>query len=230
VLLAAVAVTGLAGLVRGQVRGHWELVPLAAAYPVWRTTHALILVPLLLVAGLAPILTGLGRRALTSTREERTTVGSLLAWRRLSSQARVCAILAVAIALPTALVAYGDAVLPAEPVRYAFGYLAGLGLLTAVIVVVMLLWYVESRVTERRRVFVLLRRMGLRRRTHLRATGVELGVPLFAGLVGGLALAAALARLLAGVPLRLGTVAVVVGLVATIAVVVAGYAHHRVAR
>ncbi len=234
VLLAVVAVTGLAGLVTGPVRGRarwpWELVPLIAAYPVWRATHALMLVPLLLVAGLAPILTALARRALAGTREARNSAGSLLAWRRLSSQARAGAILAVAIALPTALVAYADAALATEPVRYAFGYLAGLGLLTAVIVVVMLLWYVESRVTERRRVFKLLRRMGLHRRTHLRATGVELGVPLFAGLVGGLALAAALARLLAGVPLRFGTVAIVAGLVTAIAVGVAGYAHQRAAR
>jgi hypothetical protein len=242
VLLAAVAVTGLAGLLAGPITGprtgplrgwagrHWELVPLIAAYPLWRATHALILVPLLLVTGLAPILTGLGRRALASTREANTTAGGLLGRRRLSSQARAWAMLAVAVALPTALVAYGDAVLPDEPVRYAFGYLAGLGLLTAVIVVVMLLWYVESRVTERRRAFTLLRRMGLRRRTHLRVTGVELGVPLFAGLLAGLALAAALARLLAGAPLRLGTVAVIAGLVAAIAAGAAGYAHQRVTR
>lgn len=230
VLLGAVAVTGLAGLVRGRAPRYWGVVPLIAAYPVWRATHALILVPLLLVAGLAPLLTGLARRALAGTREARNSVGSLLAWRRLSSQAGSWAILAVAIALPTALVAYADAALATEPFRYAFGYLAGLGLLTAVIVVVMLLWYVESRVTERRRVFRLLRRMGLHRRTHLRATGVELGVPLFAGLAGGLSLAAAFARLLAGVPLRLGTVAVVIALVTAIAVGVAGYAHQRVAR
>jgi hypothetical protein len=154
----------------------------------------------------------------------------LLARRRLAGQARPWAVLAVSVALPTALVAYGDAALAAGPVRYAFSYLAGLGLLTAVIVVVMLLWYVESRVTERRRTFTLLRRMGLRRRTHLRATGVELGVPLFAGLIGGLALAAGLARLLLDAPLRVGTVATLAGLVAAIAAGIAGYAHTRVAR
>jgi putative ABC transport system permease protein len=228
VLLAAVAVTGVARFFP-RLR-YWELLPLATAYPVWRATHALVLVPLLVAAGLAGILTGLGRRALAGTREGRNSAGSLLAWRRLSSQARPWAILAVAIALPTALVAYGDAALASGPVRYAFGYLAGLGLLTAVIVVVMLLWYVESRVTERRRAFTLLRRMGLRRRTHLRATAVELGVPLFAGLLGGLALAAALARLLAGVPLRPGPVAIIAALVTAIAAGAAGYAHCRAAR
>jgi hypothetical protein len=230
VLLTAAGVTGVAAVVRRPRFRRWNLVPLVAAYPVWLATHSRIVVPLLVAAGLAPILARLGRRALASTPERKGSAGNLLARRRLAGQARPWAVLAVSVALPTALVAYGDAALAAGPVRYAFSYLAGLGLLTAVIVVVMLLWYVESRVTERRRTFTLLRRMGLRRRTHLRATGVELGVPLFAGLIGGLSLAAGLARLLVDAPLRVGTVATLAGLVAAIAAGVAGYAHTRVAR
>jgi hypothetical protein len=230
VLLTAIGVTGVASAVRRPRFRRWNLVPLVAAYPVWLATHSRIVVPLLVAAGLAPILNRLGRLALAGTRGKMRTAGSLLGRRRMAGQARTGATLAVSVALPTALVAYGDTALAAEPVRYAFGYLAGLGLLTAVIVVVMLLWYVESRVTERRRAFTLLRRMGLRGRTHLRATGVELGVPLFAGLIGGLALAAGLARLLVDAPLRVGTVATVAGLVTAIVLGVAGYAHTRVAR
>jgi hypothetical protein len=71
--------------------------------------------------------------------------------------------------------------------------------------------------------------MGTRRRTHLPALGVEIGVPLAAGLITGLALAAGLARLLAETHPRLGTVAILAGTVATVVLGVAGYARHRVA-
>jgi putative ABC transport system permease protein len=84
-----------------------------------------------------------------------------------------------------------------EPLTYTFDYLTALSLLTGVVTVVGLLLYLESQLPSYRRAYVLLRRMGMSAGSHRRSLLVELAVPLAAGLVGGLAVAAGLTVVLA---------------------------------
>lgn len=79
-----------------------------------------------------------------------------------------------------------------EPVAFTFQYLVALSVFTALITVVGLLLYLESRLADRRRGYVLLRRLGLRGRAHRNALLLELGAPVIAGLAGGLGIAIAL--------------------------------------
>jgi putative ABC transport system permease protein len=65
--------------------------------------------------------------------------------------------------------------------------------LTGLIAVGGLLLYLESRTRARVASYVLSRRMGLRRRSHLASLGAELGVLLGAGLLVGAGLAVAAA-------------------------------------
>lgn len=130
-----------------------------------------------------------------------------------------------------------------EPLTYTFSYLSALSLMTGLVTTVGLLMYLEGRAPAHRRAYVMLRRMGLRRRTHLRVLLAELSLPLVAGLVGGLAVAGVIATQLASefeingdlppdtvlvLPIR--TVAVIAAAVAVIALVSAGYADQRVSR
>jgi putative ABC transport system permease protein len=130
-----------------------------------------------------------------------------------------------------------------EPVTYTFAYLSALALLTGLVTTVGLLLYLESRAPAHRRSYVLLRRMGLRRRSHLWSLAVELGLALFGGLVAGLAIAAGLAAALTGafdinpglVPetvlaIPVGTIVTIVATVALVAVASTLYAQLRVTR
>jgi putative ABC transport system permease protein len=130
-----------------------------------------------------------------------------------------------------------------EPVTYTFTYLSALSLLTGLITTVGLLMYLEGRAPAHRRSYVMLRRMGLRQRSHLRALVTELTVPLFAGLLAGLGIAALLVAQLAGqfelnptilpntvLAVPLPTVAGIAVAVAVIALCSSAYAHHRVSR
>jgi putative ABC transport system permease protein len=130
-----------------------------------------------------------------------------------------------------------------EPLTYTFDYLTALSLLTGVVTLVGLLLYLESQAPLHRRAYVLLRRMGLSARSHRRAILGELALPLLAGLVGGVAVAAGLTAVLGadfemnpGVPpdtviavpyLPLGLIAAAVALIAFGA---ARYAQARIGR
>jgi putative ABC transport system permease protein len=108
----------------------------------------------------------------------------------------------------TALAQVADAGLPAgrvstiddlragavyEPVTYTFQYLIALSIFTGLIGAVGLLLHLESRTAAHRRAYVMLRRLGLRPGTHRRALLLEVGTPVLAGLLAGLAGAAGLA-------------------------------------
>jgi putative ABC transport system permease protein len=86
--------------------------------------------------------------------------------------------------------AYADSFL--EPLTYTFDYLTALCLFIGLVTLVGVLLYLESRAPRHRRAYVLLRRMGLGVRGHGRALLVELSLPLLAGLLTGLLLAAGL--------------------------------------
>jgi ABC-type antimicrobial peptide transport system permease subunit len=74
-----------------------------------------------------------------------------------------------------------------QPITYTFEYFVAIALLTGVVVAVGLLLYLESRTIAHRRAYVILRRMGLKARTHRAALLWEL-----CGALGvGLAVAAA---------------------------------------
>jgi putative ABC transport system permease protein len=79
-----------------------------------------------------------------------------------------------------------------EALTYTFQYLVALSLLTGAVIVVGLLLYLEAQIPQRRRAYVLLRRMGLSATGHRRALLRELTLPLLWGLVGGMAVAAGL--------------------------------------
>ena len=79
-----------------------------------------------------------------------------------------------------------------EPLIFTFDYLTALSLLTGVVTLVGLLLYLESQAPQWRRSYVLLRRMGITRRSHRRALTGELAMPLLAGLLGGLGITAGL--------------------------------------
>jgi putative ABC transport system permease protein len=130
-----------------------------------------------------------------------------------------------------------------DPLTFTFEYLTALSLLGGLVTMVGLLLYLEARTPRHRRSYVMFRRMGLRPRTHRTALLIELGVPLVAGLVGGLALAAGLAKALSGnfdvdvavppgtivsIPVQVIT-AISVG-VLVLATVAASYAQLRIGR
>ncbi|HKD97122.1 MAG TPA: FtsX-like permease family protein, partial [Micromonosporaceae bacterium] len=130
-----------------------------------------------------------------------------------------------------------------DPLTFTFEYLTALSLLGGLVTMVGLLLYLEARTPRHRRSYVMFRRMGLRARTHRAALLIELGIPLTAGLIGGLALAAALAKALSSnfdvdVALPPGTIlSVPVTVVAGIAIAVlvlatgaASYAQARIGR
>jgi putative ABC transport system permease protein len=79
-----------------------------------------------------------------------------------------------------------------EPLTYSFTYLTALSLLTGVVTVVGLLLYLEAQAPVHRRAYVLLRRMGLRPRSHRRALIGEIGYPMVAGLIFGVTVAGVL--------------------------------------
>ncbi|WP_203916584.1 FtsX-like permease family protein [Rugosimonospora africana] len=130
-----------------------------------------------------------------------------------------------------------------EPLTYTFEYLTALSLLTGVVTLVGLLLYLESRTPWHRRSYVMLRRMGLTARSHRRAILGELALPLSAGLVGGIAVAAGLTAALSpnydlnpdqlpdtvvAVPyLPVGLIAVAV---VAVAIGAGGYAQRRIGR
>jgi putative ABC transport system permease protein len=130
-----------------------------------------------------------------------------------------------------------------DPLTFTFDYLTALSLLGGLVTMVGLLLYLEARTPRHRRAYVMFRRMGLRPRTHRAALVVEIGVPLIAGLIGGLVLAAGLAKALSGnfdvdVTLPPGTilsvpVAAVIGIgiaVLVLAGLAAAYAQLRIGR
>jgi len=130
-----------------------------------------------------------------------------------------------------------------EPITYTFQYFVAIALLTGLVVAVGLLLYLESRTVPHRRAYIMLRRMGLRPRTHRAALLWELSIAL--GL--GVAVAAATVTVI-GVALRAsfdinpakapGTilaisapaVLAIVACVAVTAVAAALFGHARVAR
>ena len=73
---------------------------------------------------------------------------------------------------------------------YTFQYLIAVNVFAGLVVAAGLLLYVEARTPVYRRGYVLLRRLGLRRRAHLAALMLETGLPMGAGLLFGLLLAA----------------------------------------
>jgi putative ABC transport system permease protein len=130
-----------------------------------------------------------------------------------------------------------------EPVTYTFQYLIALSVFTGLIGAVGLLLYLESRTTAHRRAYVMLRRLGLRPGAHRRALLLEVGAPMLAGLVTGLAAAVGIAYLLAAgfdldprrfpatlVEPPVGMAAVVAAAAVAIAVGASLLAHARIAR
>lgn len=77
-----------------------------------------------------------------------------------------------------------------EPVTFTFQYLIAVNVFAGLVVAAGLLLYVEARTPVYRRGYVLLRRLGLRRRAHLAALLLETGLPMAVGLLFGLLLAA----------------------------------------
>ncbi|HKD98071.1 MAG TPA: FtsX-like permease family protein, partial [Micromonosporaceae bacterium] len=130
-----------------------------------------------------------------------------------------------------------------DPLTFTFEYLTALSLLGGLVTMVGLLLYLEARTPRHRRAYVMFRRMGLRPRTHRTALLIELGIPLTAGLIAGLALAAGLAKALSGnfdvdvaVPpgtilsLPLQVVVAIAAGVLVLAAVAASYAQLRIGR
>ena len=76
-----------------------------------------------------------------------------------------------------------------EPVTYTFQFLTALAVLTGAIAALGLVLHLEARSRVRRSAYVMLLRMGLRPRTHLRALLAELSLLLGSGVVVGLSLA-----------------------------------------
>ena len=69
-----------------------------------------------------------------------------------------------------------------EPITYIFEYFVAIALLTGLVVAVGLLLYLESRTVAHRRAYIMLRRMGMRPRTHRTALLLELCTALGLGL------------------------------------------------
>ncbi|HWB34936.1 MAG TPA: FtsX-like permease family protein, partial [Rugosimonospora sp.] len=130
-----------------------------------------------------------------------------------------------------------------EPLTYTFTYLTALSLLTGIVTVVGLLLYLEAQAPVHRRSYVLLRRMGMRARSHRRALLGEIGYPMIAGLVLGVGVAAGVtwylrsdlemtpgvppATIVAGPAAPVGLITLAVLLAALGA---ASYAHRRISR
>ncbi|GIJ68274.1 hypothetical protein Voc01_031910 [Virgisporangium ochraceum] len=93
------------------------------------------------------------------------------------------------VALTRTADSYGDSLY--EPVTYTFRYLIALNVFAGLVVAAGLLLYVEARTPVYRRGYVILRRLGLRRRAHAVALVLETALPMGAGLLFGLLLAAA---------------------------------------
>ena len=72
-----------------------------------------------------------------------------------------------------------------EPITYTFQYFVAIALLTGLVVAVGLLLYLESRTVPHRRAYIMLRRMGLRPRTHRAALLWELSIALGSWRGGG---------------------------------------------
>lgn len=70
-----------------------------------------------------------------------------------------------------------------QPITYTFEYFVAIALLTGIVVAVGLLLYLESRTVAHRRAYILLRRMGLKPRTHRAALLWELCGALGLGLL-----------------------------------------------
>jgi putative ABC transport system permease protein len=130
-----------------------------------------------------------------------------------------------------------------EPVTYTFRYLIALNLFAGLVVAAGLLLYVEARTPVYRRGYVILRRLGLRRRAHAVALVLETAVPMGAGLLFGLLLAGAATAatrseldLAPGSPpgpliaVPTGVLATVLAVVVAIAAVSSIFAHVRTVR
>lgn len=85
-----------------------------------------------------------------------------------------------------------------EPVSFTFQYLTALSIFTGLIGAAGLVLHLEARVSAHRRAYVLLRRLGVSAATHRRSLLLEVGGPLAAGTVLGLATAVAAATALRG--------------------------------
>ena len=83
-------------------------------------------------------------------------------------------------------------------VTWSFAYLQALGVLIGLIVVAGVLLYIETRQRQRVAAYVVARRMGLSRLAHMGAVAVELGAPLIAGALVGMALGMIGAALISG--------------------------------
>jgi putative ABC transport system permease protein len=136
---------------------------------------------------------------------------------------------------------FGDSLY--EPVTYTFQYLIAVNVFAGLVVAAGLLLYVEARTPIYRRGYVLLRRLGLRRRAHLAALLLETGLPMGVGLLFGLLLAAVAAwtsradlDLAAGSPpgpliaVPAGVLVAILGAVVVVAAGSGAFAQYRVAR
>jgi len=136
---------------------------------------------------------------------------------------------------------YGDSLY--EPVTYTFQYLIAVNVFAGLVVAAGLLLYVEARTPTYRRGYVLLRRLGLRRRAHLAALLLETGLPMGVGLLFGLLIAAVAAwtsradlDLAAGTPpgpliaVPGGVLAAILGAVTVVALASGAFAQYRVVR
>jgi putative ABC transport system permease protein len=130
-----------------------------------------------------------------------------------------------------------------QPITYNFEYFVAIALLTGVVVAVGLLLYLESRTVAHRRAYILLRRMGLRPRTHRAALLWELCGALGVGLIVAAATVAALGFSLKGsfdvnpnnapgtvLAVPAPTLIAIIGCVAVTAIGAALFGHARVAR
>jgi putative ABC transport system permease protein len=137
--------------------------------------------------------------------------------------------------------AFGDSLY--EPVTYTFQYLIAVNVFAGLVVAAGLLLYVEARTPVYRRGYVLLRRLGLRRRAHAVALMLETGLPMGVGLLFGLLLAAIAAwtgradlDLVAGSPpgpliaVPGGVLVAILGAVTVVALGSAAFAQFRVVR
>jgi hypothetical protein len=130
-----------------------------------------------------------------------------------------------------------------EPITYTFEYFVAIAMLTGVVVAVGLLLYLESRTVSHRRAYIMLRRMGLRPRTHRAALLWELCSALGLGLAVAAGIVAAIGFALRGsfdinpdrdpgtvLHISSPAVAAIVTCVALTAIAAALFGHARIAR
>jgi putative ABC transport system permease protein len=130
-----------------------------------------------------------------------------------------------------------------QPITYTFEYFVAIALLTGVVVAVGLLLYLESRTIAHRRAYIILRRMGLKPRTHRAALLWELCGALGVGLAVAAATVAGLGFGLRGsfdvnpdkapgtvLAVPVPTLIVIIGCVVVTAIGAAVFGHARVAR